>query len=359
MKWILYAIIFALSYFGFTYFQFIHLPIGWILLILFFALLIQLFVHEFGHLLFGLLTGYTFISFRISVFLLYKKEGKFHFTVLPDFAFLGQCLMEPPTKTNLGHFPYIWYNAGGFISNAILSLLCLIPLFFTVGALQFFWYSLAFAGLLLAVLNAIPSVDKIPNDGHNLVTMLHDDNTRQAYYIQLYVNAKVFQGYGYADLDPSVILLPSEAKITNPLVLTAKFIEYYHYLHQLNFERANEVIATLDRRKEILPYHHDLIQLERIFLLIMIGSLELAQLRLDALSIPLRRSLLASKEIDKKRMLLAMNAFLSDNAENVEQLYQQTLLASNAFHLSGVTRGERRVVDEIMRLYREKKQRIL
>ena len=38
---------------------------------------LQLIIHELGHLIFGLLSGYKFSSFRIFNFMLIKEDGKF------------------------------------------------------------------------------------------------------------------------------------------------------------------------------------------------------------------------------------------------------------------------------------------
>lgn len=40
------------------------------------ALFFHMIVHEAGHLLFGLMTGYTFSSFRIASFMWLKENGK-------------------------------------------------------------------------------------------------------------------------------------------------------------------------------------------------------------------------------------------------------------------------------------------
>ena len=44
------------------------------MILIFAAYIIQSVIHELGHLVFGLLTGYKFISFRIGNFMFIKKE---------------------------------------------------------------------------------------------------------------------------------------------------------------------------------------------------------------------------------------------------------------------------------------------
>ena len=38
--------------------------------------MVQIIIHEAGHLIFGLLTGYTFVSFRIGSLTIIKEDGK-------------------------------------------------------------------------------------------------------------------------------------------------------------------------------------------------------------------------------------------------------------------------------------------
>ena len=52
----------------------------WIIFsVLFIAIGLQIVIHEAGHLLFGLVSGYRFVSFRIGSWMVYKREGKLHF----------------------------------------------------------------------------------------------------------------------------------------------------------------------------------------------------------------------------------------------------------------------------------------
>ena len=66
-------------------------------------------VHEAGHLIFGLLTGYKLGSFRIFSFIWMKEEGKIRVKRLAVAGTGGQCLMSPPDLTD-GKIPYAFYH---------------------------------------------------------------------------------------------------------------------------------------------------------------------------------------------------------------------------------------------------------
>ena len=59
------------------------------------AFILQIVLHEGGHLLFGLLSGYRFVSFRIFNWTLIRQEGKFRLKRFGIAGTGGQCLMLP------------------------------------------------------------------------------------------------------------------------------------------------------------------------------------------------------------------------------------------------------------------------
>ncbi|MCM1504914.1 MAG: hypothetical protein NC127_06940, partial [Muribaculum sp.] len=91
------------------------------------AVVILIPVHEAGHLVCGLLSGYKFVSFRIFNLTFIKVNGK---TKVKKFSVAGtggQCLLTPPDLP-LEQIPTIWYNAGGVLAN-ISVLILVLPLF--------------------------------------------------------------------------------------------------------------------------------------------------------------------------------------------------------------------------------------
>ena len=99
--------------------------LAWLLLCLSLAVFLQVIVHEAGHLIGGLLNGYSFTSLRIGSLLFIKKAGRIRcrkFT-LPGTA--GQCLMAPPDRLE-DRFPTLLYNVGGCLANVLFSVAALL-----------------------------------------------------------------------------------------------------------------------------------------------------------------------------------------------------------------------------------------
>ena len=96
---------------------------AWLLICLYITIFIQIAVHEGGHLIFGKLSGYQFVSYRISNLMFVKDTGKLKLKKLSIVGTGGQCLMMPPDCDGY-QYPYILYNFGGSITNLLLSCLC-------------------------------------------------------------------------------------------------------------------------------------------------------------------------------------------------------------------------------------------
>ena len=82
------------------------------LLLLALAYLLQVIIHEAGHLVFGLISGYEFVSFRIGSFMLAKgNNGKLSLKRYFLAGTAGQCLLAPPDFEEDGYLPVGLYNA--------------------------------------------------------------------------------------------------------------------------------------------------------------------------------------------------------------------------------------------------------
>ncbi len=77
-------------------------------------------IHELGHLIFGLLSGYKFVSFKI-LFLKVINQESLKVAIEPfNIMMPGQCLMKPTNRK------YIMYNLGGLIFTYIFSIIAIV-----------------------------------------------------------------------------------------------------------------------------------------------------------------------------------------------------------------------------------------
>ena len=175
------------------------------------AFILHIIVHEAGHLVFGLLSGYKFVSFRVFDFKIIKDEnGKLSFRYEKIAGTGGQCLMRAPEYVE-GKFKYKLYLLGGVIFNVLFSIVfwLILPSYYTL--------LFALIGFTLAFLNLIPMGF---NDGMTFYHASKDETTRFVLYLQLeYV---YYQSIGKNLLieQPEIVEKINSLEITNTNYLT-------------------------------------------------------------------------------------------------------------------------------------------
>lgn len=245
---------------------------GWEILyflvaLVFFYLMIvvQTIIHEAGHLVFGLLTGYGFLSFRIFSFTLVKKDGKIVRKKLKVVGIPGQCLLTPPEWKEDGKYPYVWYNLGGGMLNLITSLLAAL-LFLTHSPLAY-WGAGIFilTGVILGLTNIIPMSMGVPNDGKNCLLCAKSRENQRAFYLQLKMNAMMSDGVSVKDMPEEFFVIDGDVPL-NPLTFFVGSMKYYRYLQMDEFGQAKEWLATMEQQAEKLPLAFvNSFDLERIY----------------------------------------------------------------------------------------------
>ena len=82
------------------------IPLGILFVGMYIGIFLQLTIHEAGHLVFGLRSGYQFSSFRIGSFMWLKENDRSVLRKLSLAGTGGQCLMVPPQMQD-GKIPVI------------------------------------------------------------------------------------------------------------------------------------------------------------------------------------------------------------------------------------------------------------
>lgn len=223
------------------------------------AFIVQLIVHEGGHLVAGLLTGYKFVSFRFLNFTLIRKDGRMQWRKYDLAGTGGQCLLTPPDKP-IDEIDTRWYNAGGVLANLLLSLLGII-LLITVdmpGWLNIFWGVTAFIGIFFAITNGIPmKLGGVANDGHNLFQMEKDPTGKRYFLNILKSNALNQEGVQPKDMPADLFELPEQPCdwkdqlfVGNVLLSASRMMN----LHQ--WEEAYELLReAYTHKKDIMPLY--------------------------------------------------------------------------------------------------------
>ena len=225
---------------------------GWQLLALLAAaavgVLVQIVLHEGGHLAAGLATGYGFVSFRIGSVMLLKKDGRLQFFRYQLAGTGGQCLLAPPPWREEG-FPSLLYNLGGPAANLLSAALCGLGAWLCWQKAPLaagLWGVWAMLGLYLGLVNGIPlKIQGMPNDGYNALCLRGDKAAQRAIWAQLAINAAQIEGRRLKDLPAEWFELPGGAGPDDPLKGAVWVCRYSRLLDEGRYEDAAALRARL------------------------------------------------------------------------------------------------------------------
>ena len=227
-----------------------------LLLLLVLAYVLQVVVHEGGHLVCGLLTGYRALSFRIGRMLLVKLDGRWKLRAYHIPGTGGQCLMAPPAQERPLPPGYHLGRAGQ--SAAGRPGLCR---FFCTGAplLRVFAGALVLIGGWIAGTNLIPmKMGGVANDGYNARNLGKDPLALQCSCVQLWIVEALQEGYSLADMPEEWFALPPKADLQNVLIMGTAIQRASRLMARGELEEADRAI------RELLCGGHDLLGLHRL-----------------------------------------------------------------------------------------------
>jgi hypothetical protein len=321
------------------------------LIVAFFAgYLIHIIIHEAGHLVFGLLTGYSYVSFRIASHTLIKEGGKLKYKRFNIPGTAGQCLMMPP-ELKEGKYSFIIYNYGGVLMNLIVAAIEILTAVFipAVGyPLDAILVLTAFGGILAALTNGIPmKLSGVPNDAYNVLSMLRDEEAKSGFYIQLKVNGLLTLGKRLKDIPLENFKLKENTDITNPLNTSVRLLEYSWHLDNLDFESAKHTLDSFlpDMDKIPMLFRNE-INCERIFFeLIGSSGKEFIDELYDK---KLRNYVKASKfMIAKKRFLMAYEGFYNKDQGKALEYYNSAKSLAEKYPIKGEAESELMIMEWI------------
>ena len=219
------------------------------------VLILQIIIHEAGHLVFGLLTGYRFISFRVSSFMWMKDNDRIRFKRMSIAGTGGQCLMAPPDLKD-GKMPVQLYNYGGAIMNLIasaisggLSLLC------PAGSLfRPFLLMMLVTGIAYALMNGLPlRMSLANNDGRNAWDLARSPEAVRAFWTTMKMNELSARGVCLRDMPEEWFAVPDEEGMKNGITSSLGAVACSRLMEQGRFEEADALMERLLSQNNGIP----------------------------------------------------------------------------------------------------------
>lgn len=232
------------------------------------CIFLQTIIHETGHLIFGLLSGYQFRSFRIFNFMWLKEEGTLKLRKMSIVGTSGQCLMVPPELKD-GKIPIMLYNFGGVILNVISSVISLVIAIITFESRwSLFGFLMAVEGIILAFLNGIPlKLSGLSNDGYNAFSIKKNEGAMRTFWAQMTINDQQTRGVRLKDMPEELFEVPSDQLMKNGIISTIGVFACNRLMDMKKFKEAESLMKhLLEIDSGILGIYRNLMTMDRIYI---------------------------------------------------------------------------------------------
>ncbi len=265
------------------------LSLGWtnsfleVLVIFISVVLVYIFhiiIHEAGHLVAGLMTGYKFVSFRVGPIVLIKNmEGKFKFKRMTVLGTGGQCLMCPPDVPT-EKCPYKLYHLMGGLANIIVGFVSLIlAIALPKGLLNFcLLETSAVLGFMTGITNLVPSKNNgIQNDGYNLIDLGKNQFAKKSLNLVLTLNALLTVADSYDDLpkdlvDEVMTIDFEKEDLSNASIANAYNYQAAFFYAKGDYEKYYEINKHISENNSILEIFRNEAKCECLFYEIISGA---------------------------------------------------------------------------------------
>ena len=315
-----------------------------ILIIFYMAFLIQTAIHEGGHLLFGRLSGYGFVSYRFADLMWKRENGKVIFKRFSLTGTAGQCLLEPPGSVD-DDVPFVLYNMGGVIANAVTAVLFLLAgsLCKEHGMLWAFWMMLGIFGIQQALMNGLPFITTpINNDGMNTLELRRNKKARRPYLIQLKVTALASDGIRMKDMPEEWFRLPAPEEMSDALSASVGTMTENRLMDEHRFHEAAQLCHILtEEAKGLLQLHRTLLKEDLVYLrLIREDPGDVSEIRTDQFLKEIR-TMQNSLSVIRTEYTYAL---FHEDTEKAEKLLKQFEKTVQNYPYAGEIESERELI---------------
>lgn len=228
----------------------------------------QFIFHESGHLVFGLLSGYRFASFRVGSLVLLRQNSTLKLKRFSLAGTGGQCLMIPPDIRD-DHFPFLLYLLGGSLMNLLT-----VPIFWGlhIGAqsqpmLSVLCLMLTFMGAFIALTNGIPmSTDLVDNDGVLAISFAKKPEAKRCFWLLLKINELNASGMRLKEMPGDWFIMPAGESLANPLCAAAGVLSCSRAIDSQDFAEARQIADyLLEHASGLSGLNRSVLSAERVF----------------------------------------------------------------------------------------------
>lgn len=227
---------------------------------------IQIIFHEIGHLLGGLLTGWSFMYLQLYRLVILIDNKRLKIRIVGERGY--RCIMYPKS-INQGA---ILYTTGGVIANLLLTIAGIIILIVIALPMVIWLYIWSFAvfGLGLFLINGIKRTIRVCNDKECYNLLKANEVNKHCHNAQLIIAKQLIEGISYRDIGEEVICLCPDI-VQNDIQAYQAVLEYYYYLDANNHIKMGYALNKIHDKDNISNEVLSIIKLEHIYLQLILS----------------------------------------------------------------------------------------
>lgn len=306
-------------------------------------------IHEAGHLVCGLLSGYGFVSFRIFSYTVIKAGGRLRIKRFAVANTGGQCLMTPPALP-LEEIPTMFYNFGGVLANIVAVLLVLPMLYlcdnpFLIESVVVF----IFTGIMMILFNGIPMrISGAGNDAYNMLSLRKNMVAKLGMVNALRMNALIQNGIRPKDMPGELFEVPDAVDYGNPLEVSLPMAAASRHVDEMRYDEAKVEFEELyENRGGMIGLYVKEIACELVFLRLMCGDKEGA---LELFDNDLRKYIEQFRKMmsSKERILCAVSLLIDNDRARAVAIYENLRSRKGEYLLQGEVRSDLALMREMI-----------
>ncbi len=298
----------------------------------------QFAIHEVGHLIGGLLTGYRLVSFRIGSTALTRHGGRFSLRSY-NLAYRGvQCIMAPPDTTP-ETMPYVIYNAGGIIANAVTAIAATAALLQYSHIPSLIFYLLLFTaitGFILTVSSSIPKKSNGNNNDAYTIMLFHRNIlSRKLFADQMHIKAMLINGTRPKDIPENLFEIPSPTDYFDDTHVSAVIMAASRKLDTGDTAKAHAILREAEsHRDEIRSFLVMDIESELLYTSLVLGDIAGARL----LYTPILKMYITGHSLEmssKSRTLCAVAMLMDGDEAEARRIYGEMEANRSRYMMQG------------------------
>ncbi|NLL00984.1 MAG: hypothetical protein GX271_10025 [Clostridiales bacterium] len=276
--------------------------------------LVQIILHELGHLIGGLITGWKFLYLQIYKLIIKREKHRLKIMIVGEVGY--RCIMYPISISQGAKL----YTMGGCIMNLISSIVGLLFLVFASVTLVMWLYIWSFFtfGIGLFIMNGIARIEKVCNDKACSNLLRVDKHSRLCHNAQLIIARHLMNGLSYSEIGEEIICLcPDIAE--NDIEAYQAMLEYYYYLDINNHIMMRQALNKIRSRDNISKELLYSLELELIYLELLLSLRPLDSLHNNTLLNSVGEKISCydkNGDIHSLRVRLVYDAYKQESAGN-------------------------------------------